>query len=62
MRWGCDLMDQLFVPGYIEASEEGNFLYKTFGFYDLQKLDMGGTAMKRDPRETPIAGGRPKVK
>lgn len=59
MQWGCDIMDQLFVPGYIEASEEGNFLYKIFGFYDIQKLNMGGTAMRRDPKRTAITGGKP---
>lgn len=62
MKWGCELMDQLFVPGYIEASEEGNFLYKVFGFYDLQKLDtLGGTAMRRDPRGVAVMGGRPEA-
>ncbi|KXL50449.1 hypothetical protein M433DRAFT_54626, partial [Acidomyces richmondensis BFW] len=34
IQWGCDLADQLFLPGYIEASKEGNLLYKKFGFYD----------------------------
>jgi hypothetical protein len=60
MKWGCDLADQLFLPGYIEASKEGNFLYKTFGFYEFQELDgeLEAMTMKRDVRKTPIEGGR----
>ncbi|KAK6851278.1 hypothetical protein PG987_000912 [Apiospora arundinis] len=52
MKWGCDLADQLGLPGWIEASPEGNYLYKVFGFYDVGKMggegEMAGTFMKRD--------------
>ncbi|KAK8045269.1 hypothetical protein PG993_005293 [Apiospora rasikravindrae] len=52
MQWGCDLADQLALPGWIEASPDGNFLYKVFGFYDVGKIkgegDMNGTFMRRD--------------
>ena len=63
LKWGCDLADHLFIPGWIEASEEGNFLYKTFGFYDYKKLDaeLEGTCMKRDVRTTAIEGGKSKA-
>ncbi|KAK4555827.1 hypothetical protein LTR86_007047 [Recurvomyces mirabilis] len=64
LQWCCDLADQLFLPGYIEASAEGNFLYKMYGFYDLEKTggELGedsAVAMKRDARIKPIMGGRP---
>jgi hypothetical protein len=39
--------------------EEGNYLYKRFGFYDYEKItepDLGGTNMRRDAR--PKIGGR----
>lgn len=65
IQWGCDLADQLFLPGYIEASKEGNFLYKTFGFYDFGRIshDMpDGMTMKRDARTAPIVGGKEKPK
>ncbi|KAK7931412.1 acyl-CoA N-acyltransferase [Apiospora marii] len=56
LRWGCDLADQLALPGWIESSAEGNFLYKVFGFYDVAKMknegDMSGTFMRRDARAT----------
>ena len=61
MQWGCDLADQLFIPGWIEASEEGNFLYKAFGFYDFAKLPGDATFMKRDARTKPIVGGKSNV-
>ncbi|PIA96314.1 hypothetical protein CB0940_10610 [Cercospora beticola] len=54
MRWGCELADLLFIPAWIEASAEGNFLYKRFGFYDQQQLthkgEVTGTCMRRDAR------------
>lgn len=53
MKWGVELMDLLFLPGYIEASEEGNFLYRAFGFYDYERIDLRqlqGMSMKRDAR------------
>lgn len=64
MKWGCDVADTLFLPGWIEASEEGNFLYKTFGFYDYEVLKYdedlgGGTNMRREPLVRSFAGGKP---
>ncbi|KXT13348.1 hypothetical protein AC579_6022 [Pseudocercospora musae] len=63
MQWGVNVMDTLFLPGWIEASVEGKFLYKGFGFYDYERIqvaDMGnGTNMKRDLRSDGIVGGRP---
>ena len=52
MRWGADLADQLFLPSWIEASPEGNFLYRKYGFYDVSNAAGGlaGTNMRRDPR------------
>jgi hypothetical protein len=60
MKWGCDLADQLFLPGWIEASPEGNYLYKQHGFYDLEVAAGGllGTNMKRDIRKSLIIGGK----
>ncbi|KAK5155140.1 hypothetical protein LTS14_006095 [Recurvomyces mirabilis] len=55
------------MPGpfvrYIEASAEGNFLYKMYGFYNLEKTggELGedsAVTMKRDARIKPIMGGR----
>ena len=65
MQWGCDLADALALPGYIEASKEGNFLYKTFGFEDRESIawdDAGGegVAMVREARKAGIAGGKAK--
>jgi hypothetical protein len=62
IQWGVDLADSLFIPGWIEASPEGNYLYKVFGFYDFELIDdpLAGNAvtMKRDVRKTPIMGGK----
>ncbi|RMZ86194.1 hypothetical protein DV737_g198, partial [Chaetothyriales sp. CBS 132003] len=60
MEWGCDLADQLFLPGWVEASEDGSALYRTFGFYDYEKLTepLPGVNMKRDPRVEGIEGGK----
>jgi hypothetical protein len=60
LKWGCDLMDLLQLPGWIEASDEGNFLYKAYGFYDFEKIegDLGGTNMKRDPKPSVCEGGK----
>ena len=64
MKWGCDLADALFLPGWIEASPEGNFLYKNFGFNEYEKINDGemgeGTNMRRDARARPIEGKRAK--
>lgn len=61
MQWGCDIADQLFLPGWIEASPEGNHLYKVYGFYDFENAaaGLGGTNMRRDARKTVIEGGKP---
>ncbi|KAF7197820.1 hypothetical protein HII31_00909 [Pseudocercospora fuligena] len=62
LQWGVDVMDTLFLPGWIEASVEGNFLYKVFGFYDYEKIQVlemtSGTNMRRDVRSGGIVGGR----
>lgn len=39
MRWGCELADLLFLPAWVEASPEGNFLYKKFGFCDFKQIE-----------------------
>ncbi|EJT82550.1 hypothetical protein GGTG_02523 [Gaeumannomyces tritici R3-111a-1] len=51
MRWGCGLADQLSVPGYVEASPDGTALYKSFGFYEIERANAGeldAVNMKRD--------------
>ncbi|TKA81991.1 hypothetical protein B0A55_01745 [Friedmanniomyces simplex] len=62
LQWGCELADQLWIPGYIEASVAGNFLYKTFGFQDHEQMDSDigeeGVSMKRDARSKPVEGGK----
>lgn len=60
MKWGCGLADQLFLPGWIEASPEGNYLYTQHGFYDLEMAAGGlsGTNMRRDIRKSVITGGK----
>ncbi|KAK4956041.1 hypothetical protein LTR10_006981 [Elasticomyces elasticus] len=62
LRWGCDVADLLFIPGYIEASIEGNFLYKTYGFVDHEVIesDLGeeGMAMTRAANSKPLSGGK----
>ena len=66
LKWGCDVADALFLPGWIEASEEGSYLYKTFGFYDYEKIEPsedsdleGGTNMRREPLVQSFQGGKP---
>lgn len=59
MQWGVDLMDSLFLPGWIEASPDGNKLYKTFGFYVHETVDINGSPvanMRRDVRSRGIEG------
>lgn len=62
LQWGTALADQLFLPAWIEASEEGNFLYKAYGFRDFEKIEgeLSGTTMKREARSIPIEGGKSK--
>lgn len=43
MRWGCELADLLFLPAWVEASPEGNFLYEKFGFCDFMQIEHRGT-------------------
>lgn len=56
LSWGTDLADRLQLPGWIEASTEGNSLYKKHGFYDYESLDDpvlgGGTNMRREPTKS----------
>lgn len=54
LKWGCDLADQLFLPAWVEASPEGNFLYRRFGFMDVEVNEGGkmqGSTMKREAWE-----------
>jgi hypothetical protein len=40
------------------VQEEGNHLYKRFGFYDYEKITLdglGGTNMRREPQAKPKA-------
>ena len=62
VKWGCSVADLLGLPGWIEATEEGNFLYKALGFYEYEKIEgeMPVVNMKRDVRTTAIdEGGKP---
>lgn len=60
LKWGCDVADLLRLAGWIEASEEGNFLYKVHGFYDHSKIEgeLPGVNMKRDAKPWAIQGGK----
>ena len=60
MQWGCDLADQLFLPAWIEASEEGNHLYRRYGFVDFEAAagGIGGTNMRRPARTSLTVGGK----
>lgn len=60
LQWGCDVADLLGLVGWIEASEEGNLLYKRFGFYEHSKVEgeMGGVNMMRDAKGWAIVGGK----
>ncbi|KAK4899904.1 hypothetical protein LTR27_002665 [Elasticomyces elasticus] len=57
---------QRIMPGafirYIEASIEGNFLYKTYGFVDHEVIESGlgeeGMAMTRAANSKPLSGGK----
>lgn len=54
MNWGCNVADALMLPSWIEASPEGNFLYKKHGFYDYERIYDGefgdSSNMRREPR------------
>lgn len=60
LKWGCEVADLLGLAGWIEASEEGNFLYKVHGFYDHSKIEgeLEGVNMKRDARACAVVGGK----
>lgn len=64
LQWGCDLADLLQLPGYIEASRDGNFLYKTFGFEGVETMPLDddpandGLAMVREIKGKGIVGGK----
>ncbi|THX56069.1 hypothetical protein D6D06_04544 [Aureobasidium pullulans] len=61
LQWGCDLADQLFLPSWVEASPAGNFLYRKFGYKDIEVNESGemqGSTMRREARVLPIEGGQ----
>ncbi|ROW00149.1 hypothetical protein VSDG_03581 [Cytospora chrysosperma] len=58
MQWGCDVADALSVPAWIEASTEGNPLYKCYGFFDVGEMQGVGTFMKREAKTMLREGGR----
>lgn len=34
MKWGCDLADENGAEVYVDASKDGTFLYRKFGFVE----------------------------
>jgi GNAT superfamily N-acetyltransferase len=61
LQWGCDLADQLFLPSWVEASPTGNFLYRKYGYTDVDVKkggDMAGSLMRREVKVRCIEGGR----
>ncbi|RSL51386.1 hypothetical protein CEP52_016557 [Fusarium oligoseptatum] len=44
MKWGCDLADENGVEVYVDASRDGSFLYRKFGFVEqsLEGEDVPG--------------------
>ncbi|KAI1194011.1 hypothetical protein F5X97DRAFT_16798 [Nemania serpens] len=52
MQWGCDMADLLFLPAWIEPTEDGRGVYKKFGFYEVEPVEGGlpGNYMRRDAR------------
>lgn len=62
LKWGCDLADQLFLPAWVEASPMGNYLYRRFGFRDVEINEEGdvmqGSVMRREAKVEPIEGGK----
>lgn len=63
MQWGCDLADVLSVPAWIEASVEGQALYKVHGFLDAKTPPGLGevTFMRREPKDLNREGGHARV-
>ncbi|THY17996.1 hypothetical protein D6D00_08291 [Aureobasidium pullulans] len=61
LQWGSDLADQLFLPSWVEASPAGNFLYRKFGYKDIEVNESGemqGSTMRRAARVLPVEGGQ----
>ncbi|THY28296.1 hypothetical protein D6D01_03925 [Aureobasidium pullulans] len=61
LQWGSDLADQLFLPSWVEASPAGNFLYRKFGYKDVEVNESGemqGSTMRREARVLPVEGGQ----
>ncbi|THZ97690.1 hypothetical protein D6C82_06276 [Aureobasidium pullulans] len=61
LQWGSDLADQLFLPSWVEASPAGNFLYRKFGYKDIEVNESGemqGSTMRREARVLSIEGGQ----
>ncbi|RMJ01506.1 hypothetical protein CDV36_015752 [Fusarium kuroshium] len=60
MRWGCDLADENGVEVYVDASRDGSFLYRKFGFVE-QSLEgevvPGIIPMARVPASKRRGGG-----
>lgn len=60
LQWGCDLADQLFLPSWVEASPTGNFLYRKYGYKDVDVKkggNMAGSLMKRETKVLSIESG-----
>ena len=66
MQWGVDVADSFGLSGWIEASPEGNFLYKRFGFCDFEEIrrdddlldrrgELMGMTMRREARDSPLS-------
>lgn len=66
MQWGVDTADSLCLPAWIEASPEGNLLYRRFGFHDYEEItrddellgrkgEVLGMTMRREARDTPVS-------
>ncbi|KAI5202863.1 hypothetical protein E4T39_04436 [Aureobasidium subglaciale] len=61
LQWGCDLADQLFLPSWVEASPTGNFLYRKFGYKDVdvhKSGEMDGSTMRKEAKGLSIEGGQ----
>lgn len=65
MQWGVDVADSLCLPGWIEASPEGNFLYRRYGFENYEEIrrddellgragEVLGMTMRRPARQSPL--------
>lgn len=63
MDWGCNVADSMSLPAWIEASIEGNFLYKVHGFEDVETPTGFTTVtfMRREPGALIREGGHVKI-